>query len=803
MKRNRMAVVVTCTLALGIVCSEVVHAQGGLEEIVVTARKREESIQEAPISVRAITAETIQRYELNNLEAIAAMSPEFSVGRASNGSGAQLNIRGIGSSSSSIGIEQSVAVIVDGVYYGQGRVINEGMLDMERVELLKGPQALFFGKNATAGAVSLTTANPTDELEVSLKVGYEFEAEETIGEFVVSGPLSDKMGARLALRASDMRGGLFTNRAQAINYTPFDVATGEIETLVLPAGKKNVPASEELMGRLTLDATPTDRLSLNLKLSSTRNENENPAYNNIKYWSPTGSSALNPNNPVRKKFTIYQNDYSSEMASLDRYAKSSGKLFNEYKSKQATVTVGYEMNNFTLIAVSNYQENKNTFACDCDLQSDIFNSPVFVSERSTWEAFSQEVRLTSSFDFPLNFMLGILYQETERDFSQQDKGFGLQNTAAENLYNHYDFYSKESRTDGETLSPFFQVMWSMTPDFELTAGARYTDEEKKSAFVQPYVNPALLPVWREGEVAAAKQKFSDWSPEVTLSWNVAEDVMLYAAYKTAYKSGGFSNSAIYAQTTVVDDFTFGPETSKGFEAGIKSTLLDNQLRLNVTAYIYEYKDLQVDYFNSPSFAFITLNAGNAETKGFEIESEYAPRLIAGLTVRGALNYNRARYKDFIAPCWSGQTPAQGCNTIAQGTAATPGQDISGKSTAVAPEWTAALGVNYELTLPRGYALSLSGNAQYVDDYFVTGFGNPYARQSSYTKLDASIRLSPQSEKWEVSLIGKNLTNEFIVADGVEAPSTGSGTGTAEGVPADQIGFAADPRTIALRVRMSF
>jgi len=134
--------------------------EGGIKEIVVTARKREESTQDVPVSVSVIDSETLQNRDITTLESVAAISPQFTIGRAPSGSGATLVLRGIGSNSTSIGLEQSVAVVVDGVYYGQGRTINEGFFDLGRVELLKGPQALFFGKNATAGLVSITIADP-------------------------------------------------------------------------------------------------------------------------------------------------------------------------------------------------------------------------------------------------------------------------------------------------------------------------------------------------------------------------------------------------------------------------------------------------------------------------------------------------------------------------------------------------------------------------------------------------------------------------------------------------------------------
>jgi outer membrane receptor protein involved in Fe transport len=176
--------------------------QGGIQDIVVTARKRTETTQDVPVAVTAISAATIQKYDLTSLERIAASTPSFVVGRAPSGSGATLVLRGIGSNTTSIGLEQSVAVIVDGAYYGQGRTINEGFFDLGRLEILKGPQALFFGKNATAGVVSITTADPGDRLEVIARAGYEFRAHQLVGEAIVSAPLSDTLGVRLAIRGT-------------------------------------------------------------------------------------------------------------------------------------------------------------------------------------------------------------------------------------------------------------------------------------------------------------------------------------------------------------------------------------------------------------------------------------------------------------------------------------------------------------------------------------------------------------------------------------------------------------------------
>ena len=223
---------VSVALALGSLSAPVAQAQepgqqiGGIEDIVVTARKREESVQDVRVSVTAITGEQSQKMDLTSLEKLAVMTPQLSVGRAASGSGAQLTLRGIGSNISSMAIEQSVATVVDGVYYGHGRIINEGFFDLGRVELLKGPQALFFGKNATAGVISITTAQPTKETEFMARAGYEFKAQQVYAEAVGSGPLTDTLGLRVAVRGSDMSQGLFRNRATSRFMDMRDTSTG-------------------------------------------------------------------------------------------------------------------------------------------------------------------------------------------------------------------------------------------------------------------------------------------------------------------------------------------------------------------------------------------------------------------------------------------------------------------------------------------------------------------------------------------------------------------------------------------------
>ncbi|MDH3642784.1 MAG: TonB-dependent receptor plug domain-containing protein, partial [Gammaproteobacteria bacterium] len=173
-----------------------------LEEILVTARKREESVRDIPVAVTAVSGEQLERYSLMRLEDVAELTPQLSIFRGTAGNAASINIRGIGPTTTSIGIEQSAVVIMDGAYYGQGRIINEGLFDTAQIEILKGPQALFFGKNATAGAINIATNDPGEETEIIVGSGYEFDAEEWYVEGIVSGRINEQLGVRLATRYS-------------------------------------------------------------------------------------------------------------------------------------------------------------------------------------------------------------------------------------------------------------------------------------------------------------------------------------------------------------------------------------------------------------------------------------------------------------------------------------------------------------------------------------------------------------------------------------------------------------------------
>jgi iron complex outermembrane recepter protein len=767
-----------------------------LEPVIVTARRRLENVQDAPVVMTTLTADRLDRYSLRSFEELQSATPGLIVTRGSSGSGADLRLRGIGTTFSSIGIEQSVAVIIDGVYYGQGRVLNEALEDVNRIEVLKGPQALFFGKNSTAGVISITTEDPGKEFELKARAGYEFRSRERTGLFVVSGPVSDTIGLRLALDSRHMDDGYVRNEAEPGIYTTTDAVTGVATPHAVPApGNRDLPAHRSLFARLTGTYAPTNDLKLTLKGTAGRLRTGSYTWNNKPWRCPSGSPPINPSEPCGDGFTVQQNPVPPDIAAtrpdLNRYG---GQLYTLYTSSGLTGRVDYSGETFSLTSITNGQYSKFSAASDYDFTG---APAIFADESNDFHAFSQELRLQTRWDAAVNYMLGFFYQRTKLKFSQAGLILGSEDTSAETI-NRYATLTKRSTTRGETKSFYGQAIWTPVPAVEAAAGARYTDETKKSFFVQPYVNPFFTGVYALNSPIDLDQHFHDLSPEASLRWKPTQDLMVYGAWKEGYKSGGFSNSANQVVGSPADTLAFKPETVKGIEGGIKATLLDKRLHVNLAAYRYVYSDLQLEFFNAPTIALISTNIGSATTKGLEVDAEFLPQAVRGLRLRGSIQHNIARYRDFIGPCYAGQTQAQGCDRVGPPPTNTPLQDLSGKRLAGAPKWTAGLGFDLDRPVPAGLVLGVSADVVYSSSYSTSPVAQPLDVQSSYTRLDAAIRLRSEDRRAELALVGKNLTNRFVVSYGSDAPLSGTPPGGTTGTLAHQTGVFLPPRTVELQ-----
>jgi outer membrane receptor protein involved in Fe transport len=555
------------------------YAQGTapLDELTVRARATEQSIRDIPVAITAVSEEILDRYGLKDLRDIASFTPGMEMVRTSSGAGVQISVRGISSSAQTIGIESSVALISDGVYFSQSRVVFEGLIDTKQVAILKGPQALYFGKNATAGVISLTSNDPGDELEILGKIGYEIEAQEWAAEAVLSTPINDKVGIRLALAYSDMNQGYINNIAGATTYTTYDQGNGGAATVHANGAPKSrfSPGEEFMYTRLTLKGTPTDNLTWRIKGSfadATVNNNTVaermdcsaiPGFPHM--TSPAPSAPPNqfpinmeaPGNECLADRASGQNPIPPTLAASDPdLGRFGGELGESYKSYIVTGDLEWDTDKVNVTAIANWHQQRIGWVIDADGGGD---TAVMAAEFSTFDAFSIETRASTKFEGRLNGVVGFYYQDTKRDWRQDVIFAGSEDSSVADPMDRFVSYNKVSETDGQTVSIYAELIYDINDQFELTAGLRYIDEKKDSYFTQPYVNPFFkgmtgpgftfgpndgpAPLFVEGRMLTDDRSFDDFIPEVTLRWQPNDETTVWVAYKQGFKSGGFDNGS--------------------------------------------------------------------------------------------------------------------------------------------------------------------------------------------------------------------------------------------------------------------
>ncbi|MEQ8484401.1 MAG: TonB-dependent receptor [Pseudomonadales bacterium] len=814
-----------------------------IEEIIVTARAVEESIREIPVAITAVGEERMNQFGIESLLDLEALTPQLSIGRATSGSGTSISIRGIFSPFTSIGIEQSVAVIIDGVYYPQGRSINEALMDTSTVSILKGPQALYFGKNATAGVIAIDSNDPGDEFEASIRVNNEFETDDLTVEGVISVPVNDKLGLRLAVQASDMEKGYIKNNAPAGGdvYGTIDAFTGAVDFWDNPRAVDYFPQEETLYARLTAAGDLSEQFSYNVKASYSRFEQgytggaelfDCPTLNGVAHTS----QLVSPQPPGRQT-PLYEplarpgvdcafdgsrgwNDVPPAIAAvnplLDQFGD--GDAGEKYRSYQVTGNFRWSLERIDVNTILNFHDQRTQWVGDQD--GGAFTS-IFAGEENKFENYSAELRVVTKLESPVNFVVGAYYQDTNLWFDQ-DVIFAFvptplgvlgprnSNPAIANPHDEFTAYNKLSETDGKTESVYGEIIWDIAPRWQLTAGVRYHHEEKDSYFIQPYVHPfvtGLFIPFVPGNPATRPefdQTFKDWIPEVTLRWEATDDVTLYAAYKEGWKSGGFSNSAILSNLSPPGffDFIFDPEHNRGGELGVKASLFEGSMLASAEVFYYKFRDLQVDFFNSQQFAYVTENAGGSETYGAEVQVDWAAP-IEGLTLSGSLGYLISEYTEFLNFCYVGQTPAEGCGPLQPGqTEADLRQDLAGNTRPGAPKWSGFVAANYERPLGSALMLGFTANVQFKSKTTLSS-SDPNATYDAYTTYDANVRVRTTDGHWQLAFIGKNLSDKLAIRGAGNVPGTGGNTGTPEGFRGDLSGGAIRGRQLELELTWNF
>jgi iron complex outermembrane receptor protein len=767
-----------------------------LEDVVVTARRREERLLDVPVAITAITAEEVRRYNVTSVQGIKLVAPQLSFDRGFTGSGASIAMRGVSSSNLDAGLEQAVLVDYDGMPLSRGRILIDALFDIEGVNVLKGPQSLFFGKNTPGGVVSIKTAGPTDTLQAFARVGYEFRNDEWSAEGAVSGPLTENLGFRLAGFASESKGYIKNDNPGIID--PFRTALLPVDTggVFVPAAPHRLGAEQKygLRGTLTYESGDFDATfkvlytySTNQGLQSFSQVIGCPAG----VTQPRSSGRADPYGECRLNNHVSAATLPPAVVASWPTIRSwmTGEPSGRNKSFLPTLTMNYKAGDITFTSVTGlYDYNYRTGGSADATSFNFFWS--YQIEKNT--SFVQEVRAVSSFDGPLNFVAGGYYEHDKRTLWGGAQNGPVPLDPATGRY-----YTNDNRADnkGHAWSAFGQLIFKPVAAIEIAGGARYTRQTKNVAIRTLYVNPAVAAAFLIPNTPVAGRHTEDHvSPEATITWHPAQDVMVYAAYKTGYLSGGFSNPGTPVRSLTIPLISYDAEKAEGFEGGAKFTLLDRRLSGSLIGYRYVYKGLQLTSLNATLAqpAFQTTNAADTLVQGVELDGAF--KATEGLTFRASINYNDAQYRDFpVAQCYAGQTAATGCQSSRVGAATVTRQDLSGSDVYRSPDWVVTFGFIYDFAVTDTLKAEINADIRKTSSFYTSVTNNPVSYQGGYTLLNAGVRLGAMDDRWTLSLIGRNLTNEHYATLGSDKPG---GLG-------EVFGVAGEPRAVVVQMQTRF
>lgn len=788
----------------------------------------------------AILPEDLEKQGVVNITNLSSVAPSFAVSNAQIASGSVvLRIRGVGTTSNNIGFESAVGIFIDGAYQSRPGVALGEFVDVERVEVLRGPQGTLFGRNTSAGALNIMNVRPNlDEFGGFVNATYG-NFDHTSLQGAVNIPIAEgKVAARLT--------GAYRNRDGYIDIQDRDgnlIGESNSTDQFYLRGQIGFESDERWKGRIVVDYSDSDNVCCSAVEVLQSPVEAGGVFNLVGLGPRGGMSAPN--------VATSADDFDGADAAIDDRISSSRQVPNP-SSQQAGIVaeIEYKLNDNTdVIYIGSYRGYEAAEAYDSAFSGlDLFN----VLEGSELEVrtLTQELRVQGeAFDGRLSWLVGGYYSEEEID---QTTAFGLgedyssfvdalliagtggafptpgilgiggslplvsggQNPAEARTSNRY-------RQDSDSLSIFTHNIFDVTDQLSLTVGLRYSDESKDGSFSQPVAdfascesqlanfNPATgafapAPAALTGNLvvlgcfpflAPADNPFAAFLPlprsfddtfeddeliyTGKIGYQVTPDISTYASFTHGYKSGGFNLDSTAAIGGA--DPRFASEEVDAYELGFKSKLFDNRLTLNVAAFHQEFTDFQVLEFTGAQFS--TFNVPKAETQGVEIES--VVRVIDNLTVNGALTLLDAEYPD---DCAGDQTSL---NVLA----------LCGNSLTNAPSTVGILGATYEGDLGGAYTFFLNGNLRYESDRrtstqaqnIVTGVDNPFDIQEANTKINLRAGIGTDDGRWSLEAWGTNITNE--ITRGVTFNTTlRSGSRSA---------FLQDPRFYGVTARHNF
>jgi outer membrane receptor protein involved in Fe transport len=658
--------------------------------------------------------------------------------------------------------------------------------------------------------ISLTSKGPGSSFAAYATVGGSPEYGKEYFEGAVGGPINDTLGVRLAVRV-DHENGFLQNFAQPGLVNPFYCNPGP-GPCVHPLTEGNaqgstVPDYTSIFGRLTVVWRPSADFQATFKLvGGVYNDNGDVA--NTQNVCTTGHPMYNyigvPVTMTDADCTLDLHtsigSWPAAMAAHWQGQHEGGRPFSNFSPIVSSLNMSYNFGKLTLTSVTGIIVFSEVNEGNSD------NNVYTVAgggNNEYGQQYSEELRVASHFDGPLNFLAGIYLEHTFRkyvvnshflpDFLKVDCGFGQGYDCRNGRSGDYE---ADDPTTDDTVSPFAQVTWHITPQLTADAGARYVYERVSARVGNVYVNQSIFPFVAaglfspEGAIVGGKISDGNWSPEATLTYKPARDWTIYAAYKTGYQSGGFSNPGLLSPGLTAAALSFKPMTASGEELGIKWETMQHTLRGDFTLYDYTFKNDQIQSAqllfpegpNGPQTVFYSIrNAAAAVTKGAELEVTWDTP-VTGLSLNAFANYNVGKFQSYPdAPCPTGTAPGIApCIVITPASGTTPevdGVNLTGHPLANAPLWTLRFGFDYHHELTQNVSWGVSFDANYRSSQYLAQPASPYAnipyacefgnKVCGLWLYDASARVYTNDGKWELAVIGKNL------ADTIYPITTGS------------------------------
>lgn len=746
------------------------EAQPVLEEVVVTARKRAESIQDVPISISAFSGNFLKESSVNDLQQLATYSPNFYMSKSSQVANQRIIIRGVGSAGNNA-IEPSVAVFIDGVYYPRPSSVVGNLQDIEQVEVLKGPQGTLFGRNASMGALNITTRKPTEDFYAEVSGSYgNYDATKLSG--VINGGLADSVAGRLAVSYFD-RDGYGKNTLDGKDV-------GEWE-------------DQNIRGALRFDVT--DRLDVTLTADWHKVDNGGPVVEVlpntvIPRYIATIQAALSPDIPVPPllggspqpgplpeighPYDFRVNQVHNDTAEDEQWGLSADVNWR--------FADGY---NFRSITAYRKWEN-DTFEDAIRLPLDLFRRVT----RYETETFSQEFQVLSPTEEMIEWVAGLYYYQEDYTLDQ-DFDFGpsfcvpgvrnlvylqtlqtqlaggappatanaiAQATAAGaaglcSAGPQVDAVDGHFNQDVKSYAAFAQSTWHITDRLDVTGGVRYSRDDKEGEYSNLINNiaagPAILNL-RAAETTPLDFDDDQFTWLLNVSYDITEDLMVFATYATGYKAGGFNAES--TKIVLGPLRTFDSEEVDNIEVGVKTSWWDGRVNANLTAYRTDIDEFQDRQFNG--LDFIVKNAGELRQQGAELDVTARP--VDQLLLQFAAAYLDSEFLSFDE---ASPLPGFASNLNPQPQAS---QNLKGKPNSFSPKWRASLVAQWTGQIPdAGMEWFIRGEYNWTDDQNVNAQtdNNPQTIQDDYGLLNARLGLRSAEETWEVAAWARNIEDK--------------------------------------------